>query len=137
MTYNRAMIHWRDLWKYRVMSYEPMKHKKSYIQNTPAKMKDNTNILTGCIKKVKSQKYWTQRKIKSESSLSYCKNQWQNTSKTNEQELSYSWLGTGIFKCRKWWIKPCFIALNLSLCTTVSLNSVIFTMMRELNRLNK
>ena len=31
------------------------------------------------------------------------------------QQISYSWLGTGIFKCRKWWIKPGFIVLNLSL----------------------
>ena len=37
------------------------------------------------------------------------------THQTNEQHLSYSWLGTGIFKCRKWWIEAGFIALNLSI----------------------
>ena len=37
------------------------------------------------------------------------------THQTNGQQLSYSGLGTGIFKCRKWWIEPGFIALNLSL----------------------
>ena len=37
------------------------------------------------------------------------------THQTNGQQLSYSWLGTGILKRRKWWIEPGFIALNLSL----------------------
>ena len=37
------------------------------------------------------------------------------THQTNGQQLSYSWLGTDIFKCRKRWIEPCFIALILSL----------------------
>ena len=37
------------------------------------------------------------------------------THQANGQQLSYYWLGTGIFKCRKWWIEPGFIALNLSL----------------------
>ena len=36
------------------------------------------------------------------------------THQTNRQQLSYSWLGTDIFKCRKWWIEPGFKALNLS-----------------------
>ena len=29
-------------------------------------------------------------------------------------ELSYSWLCTGIFLCRKWWIEPGFIASQTS-----------------------
>ena len=37
------------------------------------------------------------------------------THQTNGQQLSYSWLGTGIFKCRKWCIELGFVALNLSL----------------------
>ena len=37
------------------------------------------------------------------------------THQTNGQQLSYSWLGIGNFKYRKWWIEPGFIALNLSL----------------------
>ena len=32
----------------------------------------------------------------------------------NGEQLSYFGLGTGIFKCRKWWIEPGFIAPNLS-----------------------
>ena len=34
------------------------------------------------------------------------------TLQTNGQQLSYSCLGTDIFKCRKWWIEHGFIALN-------------------------
>ena len=37
------------------------------------------------------------------------------THQPNGQQLSYSWLGTDIFKCRKWWIEPGFTARNLSL----------------------
>ena len=37
------------------------------------------------------------------------------THQTNWQQLSYTWLGTSIFKCRKWLIESGFIALNLSL----------------------
>ena len=33
----------------------------------------------------------------------------------NGQQLSYSRLGTGSFKCRKWWNEPGFKVLNLSL----------------------
>ena len=28
----------------------------------------------------------------------------------NKKQLLHSWLGTGIFLCRKWWIEPGFIA---------------------------
>ena len=33
------------------------------------------------------------------------------THQTHGKQLSYSWLATGIFLCRKWWIKPDFIAI--------------------------
>ena len=32
------------------------------------------------------------------------------TPERNWSLLSFSWLGTGIFLCRKWWIKPCVLA---------------------------
>ena len=62
--------------------------------------------------KVKSQKLRGKfnRKVPNQMEKSYDK-----TCQTNGQQLSCSYLGTGIFKCKKWWIEPGFIALNLSL----------------------
>ena len=37
------------------------------------------------------------------------------THQMNGQQLSYSWLSTGISKCRKWWIEPGLMSLNISL----------------------
>ena len=42
-------------------------------------------------------------------------NQIAKSNDKTQQQLSYSWLGTGIFKYGKRWIEPGFIALNFSL----------------------
>ena len=61
----------------------------------------------------------TKRKNSAENSKRKVHNQMtksnDKTHQTNGQQLPYSGLGSGIFKCRKWWIEPGFIALNLSL----------------------
>ena len=33
------------------------------------------------------------------------------THQTHGQQMSYSWLGTGIFKCRKWWVWTWYLSL--------------------------
>ena len=62
------------------------------------------------------------------------------TNQTNGQQLSYSWLGTGIFKCTKWWIEPGFVVLNLSLIwqlhqipLQVSVSQLIFSLYLKSN----
>ena len=51
-------------------------------------------------KKVKPQKYLTPR-IQNGKSLIKWQNQNDKSHQTNRKQLSYSWLGTGIFKCKK------------------------------------
>ena len=77
MTYNRTITHWHTL---AVTSYEPKKHIKSYIQNTPAKRTDNTNTLTGCISTEPRQMDITENRTNSKSNIN-------NRIKKNERTI--------------------------------------------------
>ena len=61
------------------------------------------------------------------------------THQTNGQQLSYSWLSIGIFKCRKWWIESGFFLRSTSHLydSRIKFRYIYNDEMREQNRHNK